>query len=342
MIDLRSDTVTRPGKAMRAAMAEAEVGDDVFGEDPTVKKLEEATAGILGKEAALFVPTGVMANQVSIKAHTRSGEEVIVEERAHILLYESGAAPVISGVQLRTLRGEGGMFTADQVRSLLRHEDAHVAPITLVCMENTHNKAGGRVLPIAGMNAIREVSHEAGLAVHVDGARLWNAAVALGVSPMDIASQADSVSVCFSKGLGAPVGSAIAGTREFITRCRRIRKMMGGGMRQVGILAAGALYALEHHIDRLAEDHLAAREFADIVAAGSRLRIDSQSVQTNIVIMDVSETGQTAEAVAAEMERVGVRCTTMDSRSLRAVTHLDVRREDVRKAAELLAKTYPR
>ncbi len=341
MIDLRSDTVTRPGDKMRSVMASAEVGDDVFGEDPTVRKLESRTAEMLGKEAALFVPSGVMANQISIKAHTLPGDEIIAEEQAHILLYESGAAPVISGIQVRPVKGVRGMFTPEDVRAIVRAEDQHVAPVRLVCMENTHNKAGGTVLPLDGMRRIHEVARELGLRTHLDGARIWNAAVSLGVDPSAIAQHADSVSVCFSKGLGAPVGSAIAGTRDFVRTCRRIRKMLGGGMRQVGIIAAGALYALEHNRARMSDDHTAAIDFARTVGGKSALSIDLASVQTNIVIMDVRMTGRTADDVAAHMKEKGVLFTTMGPHSLRAVTHLDVRYEDVQTAAGLLVESYP-
>lgn len=326
---------------MRAAMASAEVGDDVFGEDPTVRLLEETVAALLGKKAALFVPSGVMANQISIKAHTRPGDEIIVEEQAHILLYESGAAPVISGVQVRTVHGEKGMFTPEQVRSVVRGADAHVAPVRLVCLENTHNKAGGCVLPLEGMKRVYDGAHELGLQVHLDGARLWNASSASDV-PLDrIAQYADSVSVCFSKGLGAPVGSAVAGPRDFVAMCRRVRKMLGGGMRQAGIVAAGALYAVEHNRDRLKDDHTSAAAFAATVARDSTLRIDLDAVQTNIVIMDVRQTGLSADEVASRMKQKGVLFTTMDANSLRAVTHMDVSFEQAQTAAELLSTTYP-
>ncbi len=341
MIDLRSDTVTRPDEAMRKAIAAAEVGDDVFGEDPTVRRLEETVAGLLGKESALYVPSGVMANQVAIKAHTRPGDEIIVEERSHILLYETGAAPVISGVTMRTVRGERGLFTPDQVKAVVRGEDTHVAPVSLVCMENTHNKAGGCVLPRGDMQKVYEGAHELGLRVHLDGARIWNAATALDVDPAAIAEFSDSVTVSFSKGLGAPIGSAIAGPREFIHTCRRIRKMLGGGMRQAGIIAAGALYALENNRRRLDEDHRAAHDFAATVAQKSSLSIDLDGVQTNIVIMDVSSTGMQAEKIADAMEHKGVLFTTMDSSLLRAVTHRDVTYEQVQEAALRLVQAYP-
>ena len=341
MIDLRSDTITVPGPEMRQAMASAKVGDDVFGEDPTVHELEETTAGLLGKQAALFVPSGVMANQTAIKAQTSAGDEVVVEETSHILLYESGAAPVLSGVQLRTVKGENGLVRPSQVEYLLRGEDVHVAPVRLICLENTHNKAGGRVLPLDGIRGLSEFAQKNELRLHMDGARLWNAAVALGVRPAEIARYVDSVAVCFSKGLGAPVGSAIAGPEPFIRRCRKIRKMLGGGMRQAGIIAAGALYAVRHQYERLREDHDHARAFAGIIAERSCLLVDLSSVQTNIVIMDVSPTGLSTAEIISRMQEKGVRFTSMDGSLLRAVTHCDVSKSDVLAAAELLAGEFP-
>ena len=262
-IDLRSDTITQPTPAMREAMARAEVGDDVFGDDPTVTRLEARTAEILGKEAAVFTPSGTMANQLALRAHTEPGDEILVDGNAHIYYYETGAPAALAGVMCRCLPGVRGLFTVADVEAALRPADQHFAPTKLVCLENTHNRGGGSVWPMERIREIADVSRARGLRLHLDGARLWNAAVATGIPERDYAAHFDSVSVCFSKGLGAPIGSALCGTREFIQRARRFRKMYGGGMRQAGIIAAGALHALEHHRARLAEDHANARALAE-------------------------------------------------------------------------------
>src|SRR5437588_2722609 len=252
-IDLRSDTVTRPTRGMRAAMQAAEVGDDVFNEDPTVNRLQERVAALLGKEAALFVPSGTMSNQICIKAHTQPGDELLCEAACHIYNSEAGGPAVLSGVTCRTLEGDYGILDVTQLEGKIRPDNEHLVRTRLVCLENTHNRGGGRIFPIEKIQAISAWAHEHGLIMHLDGARLWNAVVASGIPAAEWASHFDSVSVCFSKGLGAPIGSALAGPREFVARARRIRKLFGGGMRQAGVAASAALYAVEHHIRRLAD-----------------------------------------------------------------------------------------
>ena len=335
MIDLRSDTVTRPTPAMRRAMAEAEVGDDVLGDDPTVAALERRTAQILGKETAVYMPSGTMTNQVAVRTWTEPGDEIIIEAGAHTYFFESGGPAALSGVMCRLIQGERGLFTADQVRAVLRPANEHFPRTRLVCVENTHNRGGGTVWPIRQVAEVAAVAREAGLRVHLDGARLWNASVAAGVPEKDYAAHFDSVSVCFSKGLGAPVGSALAGTREFIARARRFRKMFGGGMRQAGIIAAGALYALEHHRERLAEDHANARRLAEGLAGLAGIEIDPATVETNIVVFLV--TGMPAPRLIERMGKVGVLMLARDSTSIRAVTNLDVTRAQIEETIEKVA-----
>lgn len=348
MIDLRSDTVTRPTPAMREAMARAEVGDDVYGEDPSVRALEEEIAAIVGKEAALFVTSGTMGNQLAIALHTRPGDEVIVGEGAHVMFYESGAGPALSGVQF-SVAGEGGFFTADAVDALV-HPLAHWSPRTsLVCVENTHNRAGGRVFPQRDAIAVAERARTRSLAVHLDGARLWNAAVATGLSPRSLAEPFDTVSVCFSKGLGAPVGSALCASRADVERARRLRKMWGGGMRQAGVLAAAATFALRHHRERLADDHAAARSFAEGVAALDGVHVELAHVETNIVNVELAPpfsastpstlaTSTPARAVADAARELGLLLSPSGPRRLRAVTHLDVDPASIPRAVTLLAR----
>src|SRR5947199_5408497 len=272
VIDLRSDTVTRPTPGMRAAMAAAEVGDDVFGEDPTVNRLQDRVAALLGKEAALFVPSGTMSNQVAVKAHTQPGDELLCESACHVYNFEAGGPAVLSGVTCRTIEGDHGILELSQLEDKIRAQNDHLVRTRIVSLENTHNRGGGRIYPLEKIQAISEWAHKNGLVMHLDGARLWNAVAASGVSAATWAANFDTVSVCFSKGLGAPIGSALAGSREFIARARRIRKLFGGGMRQAGIAAAAALHALDHHIDRLAEDHRNARVLAQAIADSPGLR----------------------------------------------------------------------
>lgn len=316
-VDLRSDTLTRPTAAMRAAMAQAEVGDDVFGEDPTVRALEELAAARLGKEAALYVPSGTMANQLAIRGFTQPGDAVLLEAEAHPFLYEAGGAAVLSGVQLIPLPGRRGVLSPEQVQGALRAPDDHVPPATLLCLENTTNRGGGAVWPVSVLDAVCDTAHQAGLRVHLDGARLFNAAVALGVGVDRLAQGADSVSVCLSKGLGAPVGSLLAGPAGWIRRARRHRKMLGGGMRQAGIVAAAGLYALEHHVERLAVDHARAARLADALAAQGW---EVLAPETNMVYVTVPD----APAAQASLEAQGVRLLAVSPTRVRMVLHLDV------------------
>ncbi len=334
MIDLRSDTVTRPTPPMREAMARAEVGDDVFGDDPTVRALEDEIARITGKEAALFVPSGTMGNQLAIATQTRPGDEVVVGEGAHPVHYESGAGPALSGVQF-AVAGRGGMYTPEEMEAVVQPRVYWTPRTSLVAIENTHNRSGGRVWPPDQARAVAARARAIGLATHLDGARIWNAAVASGVDVTALCEPFDTVSVCFSKGLGAPVGSAFCGPRRLVEDARRFRKRWGGGMRQSGILAAGALYALAHHRPRLAEDHGNARTLAEAMARAPGVRVDLASVQTNIVNIDFDVR---ADAVANRARDLGVLINASGPSRLRAVTHLDVSTADVRAAAEILGR----
>ena len=336
MIDFRSDTITKPTSAMRAAMAAAEVGDDVFGDDPTVIALEKRTAAILGKEAAVYMPSGTMTNQVAIRAHTEPGDEILCHAEAHCYYYEAGAPAALSGVMCRLLPGARGIFTAQDVRDHLRPGNLHFPPTRLVCVENTHNRGGGSIWPIGQIAAVEAVAREAGLKTHLDGARLWNASAATGIAERDYARYFDSVSVCFSKGLGAPVGSALAGGAEYIARARRFRKMFGGGMRQAGIIAAGALYALEHHRDRLAEDHANAKRLAEGIARLPGIEVNAAEVETNIVFFRV--TCMPAPECVARLKEAGVLTNATGPDTVRAVTSLEVTADDIPKAVDIMAK----
>jgi threonine aldolase len=328
-VDLRSDTVTRPTAAMRAAMAAAEVGDDVYGEDPTVNLLQETAARRVGKEAALFVPSGTMANQIAIRLHTHHGDLVLAGEGAHCLRFESGAAAAISGVQVRTL-ASGGLFDAADLRAAITPPDHHHPPTTLVAIENTHNAAGGRVFPHAALGAIAAVARERKLRLHLDGARLFNAEVASGIPAAEWARPFDTVSFCLSKGLGAPVGSLLCGSAAAIDGAHRLRKMLGGGMRQAGILAAAGLYALEHHVGRLADDHRNARRFAaGLAALGATVEGEPE---TNIVMFRVPR----PESFSARARAHGVLINAAAPGRFRAVLHLDVSTEDVEQALDRL------
>lgn len=332
VVDLRSDTVTRPTPEMRRAMAEAPVGDDVWGDDPTVIELEAEVARMLGKEAAVYVPSGTMGNQIAIRSHTRHGDEIFVHEAAHVVCHEQGGAAALAGVQTRMLAGEGGVLEVATIADRLRDPaDPHHARQSLLCLENTIGEMGGRVLPAGRLAELADFAHRNGLRVHLDGARIWNAAVASGRTPAEVAAPVDSASVCFSKGLGAPVGSAVVGSAELIEAARRNRKLFGGGMRQAGIIAAGALHALRHHVERLADDHANARRLAEGMSAYRRLRFDPQAVETNIVLSKVTD-GTPARDVVAELAKVGVLCADLDARTVRFVTHLDVDSEAVEAA----------
>jgi threonine aldolase len=339
-VDLRSDTVTKPSPGMRRAMAEAPVGDDVYREDPTINRLQDLVAEMLGKEAALFVPSGTMSNQLCLRTLTRPGDEVIVHEDAHVLHYEGGSAAALSGLQLRPLPGALGILDPDAVIRAVRPPGEHFARTGAVEMENTHNRCGGTVWPLERMQAVAEVVRSRGIGVHLDGARIWNAHVASGVCLPEYAATADSVSVCFSKGLGAPVGSVLAGSTAFVEEARDNRKRYGGAMRQAGILAAGALYALEHNLDRLVEDHENALMLASFLREVPALEI-IHPVQTNIVIANVSSLGVTAERVVAALRERGVLCCVAAPNRVRFVTHLDVSAQQVRMAGEEAARLLP-
>jgi threonine aldolase len=332
-IDLRSDTVTRPSAAMRAKMAEAEVGDDVYGEDPTVTALEQHVAELLGKERAMYVPSGTMSNQLAIMLHTRPGDEVIVGEGSHSAWFESGAAPVLSGVGF-SIAGSGGLFDENDLLGAIKGPAYYLPHTSLVIVENSHNRAGGRVFPIEQLKRIYAVAKANQLAVHLDGARLWNAHVASGTPLRELAACADSLSVCFSKGLGAPVGSALVGSAELLTRALRYRRMLGGAMRQAGILAAGALYALEHNLPKLVHDHEKARAFAEIAQNANGASVDLTTVETNIVPVRMDPV-KAERAVLLAKER-GLLVGTIAAGTIRAVMHLDVSMDQVKRGAELL------
>lgn len=316
---------------MRAAMAAADVGDDVYGEDPTVRALEERVAGLLGKESALFVPSGTMGNQIGLLVHTRPGDEVIIGEGSHCAFYESGAASAWAGVQF-AVAGRGGLFDAEQMLEAVKPPHYYFPRTRLVVLENTHNRAGGRVFPQAEVLKIAEAARASGLGVHLDGARIWNASAASSIDVAELAAPFDTLSVCFSKGLGAPVGSAFVGSREHVLAARRFRKMLGGGMRQAGILAAGALYALEQHRGRLVEDHASARLFADALRGVAGIEV--APVETNIVVL--TSTQLDASELARRAAERGVLMNATGGRTLRAVTHLDVDASQVRAAAATL------
>lgn len=335
-IDLRSDTVTRPSAPMREAMAKAEVGDDVFGEDPAVNALQKKVADLLGKEAALYVPSGTMGNQICIKVHTVPGDEVVVEKGCHVFNYETGAIAFLSSVQAHTIEGVRGVMMPDQIKRVIRPSVYYMPRTRLIALENTHNRAGGTIYPLKVIEEIHTLARSEGIALHLDGARLWNASVATGITPRKYASFFDSVSVCLSKGLGAPVGSVIAGSKTFIDDARHYRKIFGGGMRQAGVLAAAGIHALDHNITRLKDDHAKAQVLANELASISTLDIDMESVQTNIVIMSIARTGKTPEELLAALKERGVLLTPGNYMGLRAVTHMDVSMEDVRRASEVM------
>lgn len=329
VIDLRSDTVTKPTPGMRAAMAAAEVGDDVFGDDPTVNLLEARAAEAVGKEAALFVPSGTMANLVALLTHTNPGDEVILGDQSHVFQYEVGGVARVAGLVTRTLANlPDGTIDPAELRAAIRPETIHSPGSRLLCLENTHNRCAGAALPPAAVGELAEIARRRGLAVHLDGARIFNAAAALGVTAAELAAPCDSVSFCFSKGLGAPVGSVLCGSREFVARARRFRKLLGGGMRQAGVLAAAALYALEHHIERLPEDHEHARRLAEGLATLGPFR--PLPPQTNIVVVEALE-GRVDDWVAA-FAAAGVLAVAFGPGRFRMVTHLDVSRADVDEA----------
>ena len=338
MIDLRSDTVTRPTPAMREAMMSAPVGDDVIDIDPTVVALQERTAELLGKEAAIFMPSGTMTNQIALRVHCSPGDEFLCEAECHIYNYEQGAFAQLSGLVARTIQGNCGVFEVDQLDGLVRPCNEHMVRTRLVCLENTSNRGGGSIFPQAKVRSICQWAKQNGLLMHLDGARLFNAAVASGLSLQDLCESFDSVSVCFSKGLGAPVGSCLAGSRDFVARARRARKLFGGGMRQAGVVAAGALYALENHIERLADDHLNAKRLAEAVRAVPGLRLLGDQVETNIVIFKIDTALGTASSFASKLFDLGVQVLACGPQSIRMVTHLDVDCSQVGKACDAIVQ----
>lgn len=337
LIDLRSDTVTKPSDEMRKAMYEAEVGDDVYKEDPTANRLESFAAEFLGKEAALFVPSGVMGNQICLNVLTNPGDEVICEKNAHIFQYESGSPAALSGIQLSLIDGVNGIFTADQVEPLIRPQSAYyMARTKVIEIENTHNRAGGTINPIENIKSIEALARKYNLYFHLDGARIWNASVETGITPAEYASYFDSVSCCLSKGLGAPVGSIIAGSKEFIKEAFRVRKAWGGGMRQMGFLAAAGLYALKNNIDRLKEDHEKAKILASSISKFNNASIDLSIVQTNIVMFSVKNIS--VEDFLSKCHEKGLLLSTGKVGVIRAVTHLDVSFDEISKAAEIIGR----
>ncbi len=333
-IDLRSDTVTQPTPAMRQAMFEAPVGDDVYGEDPTVNRLEEVAAQRMGKEAALFLASGTQANQVAVLSHAGRGEEVIVEEESHIFYYEAAGIAALSACQARTIPGHRGAMDLNRVEAAIRADNIHYPRTALICLENTHNRAGGTVLPPGHLEELAALARRHGLPVHMDGARVFNAAIAKGRTAAEVAAPVDSVMFCLSKGLAAPVGALLAGSRELIAKARRYRKLLGGGMRQAGILAAAGLVALDTMVERLAEDHANARELARGLMGMDGLRLELETVQTNMVLFEVVDPAWDAPALVAALAQVGVLCGAFGPRRIRLVTHNDVATQDVPEALD--------
>jgi len=322
MIDLRSDTVTLPTPEMREEMYKAFVGDDVFGDDPTINNFEERVAEILGKEAAVYMPSGTMTNQVAIRTHTEPGDEILLEQSAHVYFNEAGATAALSGAICRLISGDRGVFGADEMEAAIRPVNDHYPRTKLVCVENTANRGGGKVWPLEKLAEVKKTAHENGLKIHLDGARIWNAAAAMNISESEIAKHFDSVSVCFSKGLGAPVGSALAGSSDFIMEARRFRKQFGGGMRQAGIIAAGALYALENNRERLKVDHDNAKILAKGLSELNGIDINTDDVETNIINFRVR--GMTIDKLIEKLKKQGTHVLPKDSMTIRAVTNLMV------------------
>jgi threonine aldolase len=338
LVDLRSDTVTKPSLGMRKAMAEAEVGDDVYHEDPSVNRLEAMVAALYGKDAALYVASGTMANQLAIRAQTHHGDEIIMERTSHPFNSEAGALAALAGVQVNLIDGTRGLMEVEQIKAVVRTPNVHHAPTALMCLENTHNRGGGSIWPLDTIRAIREFAHSVQVPMHLDGARLMNACVATGLTPKDYAQYFDSCTLCLSKGLGAPVGSLVIGSKDFIARAHRFRKQFGGGMRQVGILAAAGIYALEHNVERLAEDHLNAKRLAKGIAEIDGLDIDEKAVETNILFFHVRKPGLTVPMLLDRMKAEGVLMGGTGPNTIRAVTHLDVSKDGIDRTIEVLRK----
>ncbi|MBI5673802.1 MAG: low-specificity L-threonine aldolase [Nitrospirae bacterium] len=343
MIDLRSDTVTKPTDEMRKAMARAEVGDDVYGEDPTVNRLQDLAAAMLGKRFALFVPSGTMANQLAIRAHTQPGQEIIVESKSHVVRYEQGAAGALAGVQLHWVTGERGIMTVEQVEAAIRPNDAHSIPTALICIENTHNAGGGTIYPLSTIEKIRALAVRQGIPMHLDGARLFNAVAATTLPPTVYAQHFETVSLCLSKGLGAPVGSLlISNDQRLMDRARRFRRMYGGAMRQAGILAAAGIYALERHVARLKTDHEHAKKLARQLQHISAIQIAPQHVETNIVIFDIVDEHRSPAELVAALKEHGVLINAVGGQSYRAVTHLHISDKQIDEAADVFANILKR
>ncbi|MDL4841144.1 low-specificity L-threonine aldolase [Aquibacillus rhizosphaerae] len=330
MIDLRSDTVTKPSKAMRKAAYEAEVGDDVYGEDATVNKLEETAAEILGKESALFVTSGTQGNQIAALTHCKPGDEVILEANAHIFLYEAAAFSALAGVQSNPIQGTRGAMNPKDVETTIRKDDIHFPDTTLICLENTHNKAGGAIVPLENMREIYSIANRNNIPVHLDGARLFNASVASGISVRTYAKYTDTVQFCLSKGLGAPVGSIIAGDRQFIAKAKKWRKRLGGGLRQAGIIAGPGLVALTENVERLVEDHDFAKKLANGLANIDKLQVENK-VETNIILVNVKNTGYSVNQFLEELKSRGILAGAYGTNSIRFVTNYDVTKEDIEK-----------
>lgn len=337
-IDLRSDTVTRPSAPMRAAMAAAEVGDDVYGEDPSVNRLQQRVAELVGKEAGIFVPSGTMSNQIAIKCHTQPGDEIICEQDCHIYNYEASGPAVNSLVMPRPIKGVRGVMNLEDVRHAIRPDNIHAGRTALITVENTHNRAGGKIYPLEEIKKLHELARERGIALHLDGARLWNAIVETGVTALEWARYFDSVSLCFSKGLGAPVGSVLCGSSEFIKKALRWRKIFGGGMRQAGVLAAACLYALDHNIERLKEDHQNARYLAQGLQSLDGLEIHLDHVETNMVMVYVRTPKFTPTTLSRRLAEEGVLINAVDHERLRAVTHLDVNQSQIEEAVAIFKR----
>jgi threonine aldolase len=338
-IDLRSDTVTRPTAAMYDAMRSAPLGDDVYGEDPTVNAFQEEMAALFGKEAGLFVPTGVLGNQLAIKALTQPGDEVIVEAESHIFNYETAAPSMMSAVQLHTIRGEGGVLDCSDVVEALRPEEYYYPRTSLVCLENTHNRYGGALYDLSAMHEVAEVCKARAIFLHLDGARIWNAHVATGISFEEYGRAVDTLCVCFSKGLGAPIGSMLLASRTVIDRAHRFRKIYGGGMRQTGLLAAAARHGFHEHLPLLRQDHERARRFAALLAPLASARVDPSSVQTNMVLIDFAESRHSPDNVIGTLREQGILIGRGRGATLRAVFHIDLRDEDVDTAAHVISTT---
>lgn len=336
MIDLRSDTVTKPTPGMLAAMNAAAVGDDVFGEDPTANALESRVAALFGKAAGLFVPTGTMSNQIAVRLHCRPQDEVLLESTSHVYLWEAGGPAALSGVTLRVVDGRNGLLDVRDLEDKLHPDDMHSVRTRMVCLENTHNRGGGTIYSLKQIEAIANWARSHDVAMHLDGARIWNAIVASGVPAAEWGRYFDTISVCFSKGLGAPVGSMLLGSRDLIDRGRRIRKLFGGAMRQIGYLAAACDYALDHHIDRLAEDHANAQHLAEAVRTVPGFRLLPDTIESNLVWFEVNAVMGSAKDIAMRLKEKGVLVAALGQRVIRMVTHLDVSREDCTRAAAII------